>query len=250
MSHIKIKSITEREGADPRWRELYRIGAVFSVLIAISVILAIVAFFIWPFKPGFTSTENIFMTLHVDRLGGLMSLDLPMLLIAPMNIFMFLALYSALKQVNESYALIALVLALLAIALLISSRPIMELVSLSEKYAMAATDLERQQYLAAGEALHASFNGTAWAAQTVLFMLAGLIDCWLMLRTRFFGRATAWLGIVISIVGLGFFLPGVGLVLLFVNTVGSIIWCILLARDLFRSGWDKSGAPQLRRNGA
>ncbi len=244
MSHLTVRPSTETEIADPRWKELYLIGAVFSILIAISVILAIVAFFIWPFKPGFTSTQNLFTILHGDRLGGLMSLDLPMLLIAPMNIFMFLAIYGALKKVNESYALIALVLALLAVVLVVFSRPLVELVSLSEKYAIATTDAERQQYLAAGEALHAFFNGTAWAAQTVLFMLAGLLNCWLMLRTRFFSRATAWVGIAISIIGLGFFLPVVGIVLLFINTIGSIIWCILLARDLIPLGWDKSNALQ------
>lgn len=173
-----------------------------------------------------------------------MSLDLPMLLIAPMNILMFLAIYGGLKRVDESYALIALVLGLLAVALLILSRPLVELVSLSEKYAIATTDAERQQYLAAGEALHAFFNGTAWATQTVLFMLAGLLDCWLMLRTRFFSRATARVGIVISIVGLGFFIPTIGLVLLFLNTIGSVIWCMLLARDLFRLGWGRSNVPQ------
>ena len=166
-----------------------------------------------------------------------MSLDLPMLLITPMNIFMFLGMYGALKKVNESYALVALILALLAVVLVIFSRPLVELVPLSEKYAAAATEAERQQYLAAGEALHALFNGTAWAVQTVLFMLAGLLNCWLMLRTTFFSRATAWCGIVISVIGLGFFIPTIGMILLFLNTIGSVIWCLLLARDLFRLGW-------------
>jgi hypothetical protein len=65
-------------------------------------------------------------------------------------------------------------------------------------------------------------------------MLAGLVNCLLMLRTTFFSKSTAWLGIVISAIGLGFFLPTVGLLFLFLNTFGSVPWCFLLARDLFR----------------
>ena len=219
---------------DPRWKDLYRIGAIFSVLIAVSIVLAIIAFIIWPFKPGYTSTENIYLALLADPVGGLMSLDLLMLLIAPLNLFMFLAIYAALKQVNESYALIALVMAIMAVFLLITSRPIMEIYALSQKYAIAGTPQEKQQLLAAGESLHALFNGTAWAFQTVLFMLAGLINCALMLKTPFFRKSTAWIGIVSSAIGLGFFLPVIGMGLLFVNTLGTIPWCVLLTQDLLK----------------
>jgi hypothetical protein len=229
-----LSQTTNSEIPDPRWKDLYRIGGISSLLIAASILFAIVAFFIWPFKPGFTSTENIFQSLQVDRLGGLMSLDLMMLLIVLMNIFPFLAMYVALKQVNESYALIALILTLTAIVLLIPTRPLVEMVYLSDKYAMATTTAEKASYLAAGETLHTLFNGTAWVVQTVLFLVSGLINSLLMLRSRFFKNATAWTGIIISLIGAGFFLPVVGIILLFVNTIGSIIWFILLAPDFFK----------------
>jgi hypothetical protein len=222
------------ETVDPRWKDIYRIGGISSILIAGLVVFAIIAFFIWPFKPGFTSTENIFATLQTNRLGGLMSLDLPMLLIVPINILPFLAMYAALKRVNESYTLIALVLALTAVVVLIPARPLVELTLLSDKYAAATTAAEKSQYLAAGESLHALFNGTAWVVQTAFFILAGLINCVIMLRTRFFSKATAWVGIVISVIGSGFFIPVIGIGLLFVNTIGSVFWLILLSRDFFR----------------
>jgi hypothetical protein len=229
-----LENLPDTAIADPRWKDLYRIGGISSIFVAVSVLLAIIAFFIWPFKPGFTSTENIFMTLQNDRLGGLISLDLLMLLIAPVSMLPFLALYVALKRVNESYAFIALALGVLAVAVLIPSRPLVELVALSDKYTAATSEVERSQYLAAGESLHALFNGTAWAAQTIFFLLAGLINGLLMLRARPFSKATAWTGIVASIIGLGFFVPIVGMVLLFANTILSVIWSILLARDFFK----------------
>ena len=39
------------------------------------VILAVAVFFIWPYAPGFASTEEIFTAIQGDRLGGLMALD-------------------------------------------------------------------------------------------------------------------------------------------------------------------------------
>ena len=107
------------ETPDLLWKDLYRIGGIASLLIAAGVVLAIVAYFIWPYKGNFTSMETIFATLQSDRLGGLISLDISMLLIAPLNILMFLGIYAALKRVNESWALIALMLALTAVVLVI-----------------------------------------------------------------------------------------------------------------------------------
>jgi hypothetical protein len=157
-----------------------------------------------------------------------------MLLIAPLNILMFLAIYAALKRENESWALIALVVALIAVALVIVCRPLVELTVLSNHYAAATDPTEKLRYLAAGEVLRSSLDGTAWMMQTVFFMLAGLINCLLMLRTTFFSKATAWLGIAISAIGLGFFLPTIGLLFLFLNTIGSVPWCIFVAGDLFK----------------
>lgn len=223
------------ETVAPHYSAIYRVGGIASIVIAVSIVFAVAAYFIWPYKGNTTSIEAIFNLLQTDRLGALISLDISMLLIAPINILMFLAIYAALKKGNEAVALIALVLALIAVVLVIVCRPLVELTVLSDHYAAATDPTEKLRYLAAGEVLRSSLDGTAWAMQTVFFMLAGLINCLLMLRTPFFGKPTAWLGIVISALGLGFFLPaGIGLLLLFVNTIGSVPWCLLLARDLFK----------------
>jgi len=174
-----------------------------------------------------------------------------MLLIAPINTLMFLAIYAALRRVDESIALIALVLALIAVVLVIVCRPLVELTVLSDHYAAATDPTEKLRYLAAGEVLRTSLDGTAWMMQTVFFLLAGLINCLLMLRTTFFSKATAWLGIVISVIGLPFFLPGaIGLLFLFLNTIGSVPWCLLLARDLLRMAAEGQTAPGYSRREA
>jgi hypothetical protein len=235
---VPLERITELEIPDDRWKDLYKVGGLSSIVIAVSIILAIAAYFIWPYQDNTVFIETIFVALQTDLLGGLLSLDISLLLIAPLNLFLFLALYVALKQVNESYALIALILALMAVLLVVQTRPLAELTLLSDKYAEATNAAEKAQYLAAGESLHSYFSGTAWIIQTIFFMIAGLINSLLMLRTRFFSNATAWLGIGISIIGMGFFLPTIGILLLFLNTIGTIPWCVLVTRDFFRLGND------------
>lgn len=219
---------------DPRYKNLYLFGGVAGILIAVLVVFAIGAYFIWPYSAHETTIEALFDLLQTDRLGALISLDVSMLLIGPTTMLLYLALYAALRQVDESVALIALALNLLGVGLIIVCRPLVELVMLSDQYAITVDAAEKMRLLAAGEVLRVQLDGTAWAMQTVFLMLAGLLNSLLMLRSRFFSKATAWLGIVISAVGLGFFLPAIGLLFLFFNTIGTIPWCLLMARYLFK----------------
>jgi hypothetical protein len=211
------------ESADPRWKDLYRLGGIAFIVLALSTVFAIAAFFIWPYEPGFVPTADVFATLQEDRLGGLMSLDLFFIVGTLISVLPVLALYAALKQVNESYALIALVLGLIAIVALIPARPIAELVTLSDRYATATTNAARSQVLAAGEALLTLFNGTVWIVNIVLASVSSLISCLLMLRSSIFSRATAYLGIAISIIIFLFFIPVVGMFLALLSTAGG--WC-------------------------
>jgi len=229
---------------ESRWRDLYRIGGVSSLLLAGLVAFAVIAYFIWPYTPGFASTETIFVTLNTDRLGALFSLDVMMLVTAPIDILLFIALYVALKRVNESYTLIALVLGLMAIALLIPTKPLAELVFLSEQYAAATTEVARSQYLAAGEALLTLASGTAWIVFSLFSNISFLLSSLLMLRSTDFGKATAYIGIVNSIFALGIIIPvfviaaicGLG------ATIVGTMWFVLLARGFFRLGKNNRGA--------
>jgi hypothetical protein len=53
-----------------------------------------------------------------------------MLLIGPISMLLFLALYAALRQVDESVTLIALALGLVAVTAMIAARPVFEIFTL------------------------------------------------------------------------------------------------------------------------
>ena len=167
-----------------------------------------------------------------------MSLDFFMVVVTIITIPLFLALFVALKQDNESFALIALAFGLISCTLILTVRPIAEMFYLSNQYAAATTDAAKSQYLTAGETLTSLFNGTAWILYMLLFGISQLISCLLMLRSTAFSQATAILGIILS-AGMASIIPGIGVYINLLTTTVGTIWFILLARDFFRMGWSK-----------
>lgn len=232
MARVQAKQAVETGLADQSWKELYVTGSISCFVFAALILAAVIAYFIWPYTPGFTSAEHIFATLQDNLIGGLISLDLLMVGGALVAIPVNLALYVALKPVNKSYALIALVLALFSIALCFQARPIAEVVYVSDQYAAATTDLARSQYLSAGAALLAYFNGTSWILYTILTGVSGLIFSLLMLRSRIFGKLTAYTGFILTISGLGIFIPVIGIPLALLATIGAVLWYIMIGREL------------------
>jgi hypothetical protein len=230
--------------ADFRWKDLYKIGRITTIILELLIVLGGIAFVIWPYTPGSASTLDIFAKLQSDRFGGLMSLDFLLFLSNLIGVLLFLALYVSLKSVNESYALIALVVGLLAAVLIIPARPMAELITLSDGYAAAATDLAKSQYLAAGEALLAQFDGTAYLGNTFLGGLSLLVSSLLMLRSKFFSKAAAYVGIATNLAVCLFFVPVVGMYFLFLCLPGYVIWYILLCRSFIQLERDATRAAQ------
>ncbi|MBD3275507.1 MAG: DUF4386 family protein [Candidatus Marinimicrobia bacterium] len=225
------------ETYDDRWKEMYRIGAVSCITVSALILFAVIAYFIWPYAATDKSTQEIFQLLQDDLFGGLVALDFIMLITVLVNVLPLLAFYIALRKVSETYAFIALVSALIAVAAVIPARPLAEMALLSEKYAAAVTEADKNVYLAAGEVFRILFDGTAWFVQTVLLVLSGLIYSSLMLKSDMFSRKLAWTGILIAIFGLGFWIPQIGIILLFLNTILTIPWYVFVGRAFGRYGW-------------
>ena len=110
---------------------------------------------------------------------------------------------------------------------------------LSDQYAAAATDVQRAAFLAAGEALVANYNGTAFGLFFILSGVADLIIAAVMLRSGVFNKATAFTGMAVGAMLLVPPLPVLGmiaLVLSYIVILPSMIWNILVAIRLFQLG--------------
>jgi hypothetical protein len=237
MAQIPLNHTLNNQTPDPGWKDMYRVGAISCIALLVSITIAIAAFYIWPYKLGGAPVQEIFVLLHNDRLAGLMSLELQMLLVQPVMVLTSFALYAALKQVNGSFALIALTLGIMGNLLMFSARPVNELIYLSDRYIATTNEILKNQYLVAGESYLALYEGTGFTAATISISVAGVINALLMLKSHFFSKAAGVIGAVSSVLGISIFIPAIGPALSFAGTIGAVAWNALLARSFFHFGW-------------
>jgi len=128
---------------------------------------------------------------------------------------------------------IALTLALVGIATYFASNTAFEMLSLSSQYTAATTEAQRSLFEASGQAMLAIYTGTAFKVSYVLLTVAPLIMSVAMLRSNIVGKVTASVGIVANVLGLGFFVPTIGVFLSLISVVGLLIWYTLFAQRLF-----------------
>lgn len=216
----------------PRDRELLRIGAVGAVVSVVLIGAAVPAFFAWP--PIYHDpVEEVFALLRDQPFEAFMALDPGVLIGWLVMLPVVLGLYAGLRRVDAGWALAALALGILGIAVVVPSRPIMELYTLAEAHGSATTEAARAAAEAAGQGLLAAFEGTAWALGTVLLTSSFLTSSVVMLRSPDFAPWTARLGVIMSVAGLLVFIPVIGPAVALLSTVGGLGWLGLLARDLF-----------------
>jgi len=48
---------------DLRWRDLYRIASIACIVFTLSIVIAVIAYFIWPYSPGTSSVAEMFADL-------------------------------------------------------------------------------------------------------------------------------------------------------------------------------------------
>jgi hypothetical protein len=142
---------------------------------------------------------------------------------------------------------IAVVSGLVGVGVYFASNQAFAMLSLSDRYAAATADAQRAMFLAAGEALLAIhnpgdiFQGTGNYVAYFLVLLAGLIISVVMLRSRAFGRATGYVGILANALAMTHFAAlAFALSLVVIPTPVSapfrVVWMVLIAVGLLRLG--------------
>jgi hypothetical protein len=219
---------------DASWKPLYRVGAVAAVAVLLLVPIQIAVYVVWP-PPG--TVIGWFALFQAHGLVGLVNMDLLLMADNVLLGLMFLALYVALREASPSFMTIAVTLELMAIVTYFSSNTAFEMLSLSKQYAAAATEAERMVALAAGQAMLATWQGSAFNASYVLGAIVILITSMVMLRSHVFGRVTAYIGLLFGVLSVVPASAGkIGVILSLLSLVPMWIWLILIARRLFRLG--------------
>jgi hypothetical protein len=191
----------------------------------------IVAFAMGPLP---TTVNGWFTLVQNNRLLGLLDLDLVYVVDQVLLLPIFLALYVVLRRASQSYMAIATILGFVAATVYFATNQAFSMLYLSSQYASATTDAQRSLFLAAGQATLAVSQGSGWYVFNVLGSVAPLIVSVVMLRSNIFSKATAYAGILGSVIGLAFFVSTIGVYLLLISAVILLVWFILIARRLLQ----------------
>ncbi|RJX29193.1 MAG: hypothetical protein C4554_01250 [Dethiobacter sp.] len=109
---------------------------------------------------------------------------------------MYLAFYFSLKRINESLMVIALLFGFLGIAAYLSSNTAFEMLSLSNLYYNATLETTRAMYLAAGQAMLSTWQGTAFDTYYVLNAITLIIIASVMFKSSVYSKNTATIGLI------------------------------------------------------
>jgi len=227
-----------RPVADPKeaafsWRTLYRAAGAAALITAVLIPIQLAVFMAYPFPDTVTGW---FTLLQDNPLAGLVDLDLLLVVDNVLLVVIALALYVALRRASPSLTTIATGLWLLAIAMFIAANPAVEMLALSDRFAAATTEAQRSMSVAAGQALLAGWEGTAFQVGYVVGQLAGIMIGVVMLRSNRFGRAIPATLIIGNVVGFGLYLPTVGVAISAFSGVVLWAWYLLIARRFFQLG--------------
>ena len=250
-----MNQVSNAKTSDYDWKSLYRVGGVAALIAGVLFrrnIAAEIGLFI-KHKPPVT-VSNWFALLQSNRLLGLSYLNIFDLVNYALVGLMFLALYAVLKRANKSCMAIATALGFLGIAVYFASNTAFSMLSLSDQYAAATTEAKRNMLLAAGQTMLAisrfsdpgSHPGTGGYMSLLLIAVAGMITSVVMIRSKVFNRATAYVGILASAFDLAYciafaFVPTVDselLAVIFIPAAGLflMIWHIMVGRRLYQLG--------------
>ncbi len=217
---------------DPRWSGLYRAGAIATLIVVALIPIAIVVFVVSPPPEVLTDWFALFES---SWLLGLVNLDLLFMVSNVLLVLVYLALYTALRGDGESAMAIALALGLVGIAAYLASNTGFEMLALSRRYAVAATEAERAMLLGAGQAMLATFTGTAFNAYYVLNAIVLLVIASVMLRGHTFSRLTAYTGLASGVLMV---IPAsagmVGVIFSLASLVPWVWFSLLIARRLLQ----------------
>ncbi|MCK4357566.1 MAG: hypothetical protein KAW92_02250 [Candidatus Cloacimonetes bacterium] len=234
---ITIKRFMNKENTSIRL--LYQLGGLTCmILIAYSLITMLIMVGIG--TPPET-IEECFSMLQENRLYGLLRLDILTVFVMPLYYLLFYSIYLALKDTNKELLSISTILVFVGLTLFLATPSVFSYLYLSDEYAKAIIESDKNQIIAAGEAILASdmWHGTGAKIGGILIQLGALIISMTMLKSNVFNKLTAYTGIVthgldLAHIIIGFFLPTVGIILMAIAGPLYLLWFPLIGIRLFK----------------
>lgn len=214
---------------------LKRWGAVAAIAVVAIIPVQIAIFAL---RPPPADVRGFFELFEQSPLLGLLSLDLLYLLNNALMISVYLGLAACLYKANQSAIITALAVGLVGLATYYASSVAFEMMSLAKSFNGSSNPLLRQQLLAAGEGMLATYKGTAFDVYYILNAITLFIFSWVMLkeRERTFTRTTALWGLASAALMIIPSTAGtIGLIFSLLSLVPWVVFSILIAGRMRKS---------------
>ncbi len=213
-----------------RWRGVLATAAAGAILTSICVPLQVALFVAAP-PPASHSVGAWFDLFNSSPIVGLLSLDLLIMVEQVLAVPIILALFLLVVRAAPSATLLGAAAWLMGAILLLGSNTAFEMLALARGYS-AAVPADQPAYIAAGQGMLASYwdMGTSFVFGYVLSALGGILLGAALVRSGALGRLAGWLLVVANVVGLGIFLPGVGVAVSLFSVLLLWVWYL-------RTGW-------------
>ena len=244
MSPLASNQMSNTETPDSHCKRLYTAAAVAALVQLGSLLVAFIVIAALGAEPS--TPDEYFTVLQEDRLAGILRLDFANLINVTLFTVTTFAVYAALRR-DKIYAALATATVFIGVALALASHSAFSMIYLSDQFAAATTAAQKDQLLAAAQAVIATdwWHSTG-GVMAGLFLQGGTaFISILMLRDKRFSKWTAYAGILsngldFAHVLVGFLAPGVGSLLLYIGGIFYPLWYPLLSRDLYRLGRSKA----------
>ena len=220
-------------------KNLYTIGAVAALLQLAAILAYTVALAVLGPKPA--SVADYFALQQSNLLAAMLRGDFLLLLLIGGYLGTFPALYVALRPVSPVAAFFATIFTFIAVTICFATEATFALLHLGNLYAVAITEAQRAQLLAAGEAIIAGdlWNSSGAYVSGILLQGGGVIISLVMLRSKDFSKVTAIAGLLGNALDLlqhllHPFAPALSAPIQMAMGPFYLVWFPMLARDFFR----------------
>jgi hypothetical protein len=250
-----MSQVAKSQTPSSRWKQLYKIGGVAALIAGVLFRRNIAAEVeLFSNQPPPETVSGWFEVLQNHRILGLTYLHIFDILNYLLVGLMILTLYVAFRRVNKGCMAIAATSGIVGITVYFASNAAFSMLSLSDQYAGATTESQRNVLLSAGEALLAASRfsspgahpGTGGYISLLLIAISGMIYSLAMFRSGAFKRTTAIVGMLANGLDLAYcvsfvFLPMVEtgiLAVIFIPAAGLLfmIWHIMVGWRLYKLG--------------
>jgi hypothetical protein len=213
-------------------KTIYSTGLFALIFMLIMIPVQIVFYLLWPHP---TEIHDWFILFNTNWIIGLISFDFLYLLSMVASIFLYIALFFALKESNKALSFFAIIIGLMGLAIFFPSNTSIEMLVTANQYMTAVTESEKTILLASGQTLYSIWKGTAYTVYYVFNGIALILFFISMMKNSKFRKATAYIGLSS---GLLMLIPAtagiIGMTMALLSLIPWSVFSILAIQDFYK----------------